>query len=281
MSAFPPQVQHYPGLTTEMDPTPSDRMAHYQGSGLLTGKRALVTGGDSGIGRAVAIAFAKEGADVAVSYLNEHEDAQITRGEVTSAGRACLLLPGDIADEQHCRKVVDHVAREFGAIDILVNHAGTQFPSPFENITTANLRRTFEVNVYSAFWLTQAAIRHMPEGGSIILTASVNGLRGNGNMVDYAASKGAMLAMTYALSSALLERGIRVNAVAPGPVWTPLIPATFDSGHVARFGENVPMGRAAQPDEIAPSYVFFAASTMSSYYTGEVLAPTGGEIHPG
>lgn len=281
MSAFRPQVQHYPGLTSQMDPVPQDRMTRYQGSGLLSGKRALVTGGDSGIGRAVAIAFAKEGADVAISYLDEHEDAQITRTEVTGCGRSCLLLPGDIADERHCRQIVDHVVREFGRIDILVNHAGTQFPAPFESITTETLRRTFEVNVYSAFWLTQAAVEHMPPGGSIILTASVNGLRGNANMVDYAASKGAMLAMTYALSSALLERQIRVNAVAPGPVWTPLIPATFDSGHVARFGENVPMGRAAQPDEIAPSYVFFAADALSSYYTGEVLAPTGGEIHPG
>lgn len=281
MTPFPPQVQQYPGTTTAMDPTPADRMRHYRGSGLLEGRRALVTGGDSGIGRAVAIAFAKEGAHVAISYLQEHEDAQITREEIERCERRALLLPGDIADEGHCRDLISHVAAEFGQIDILVNHAGTQFPSAFEDIETANLRRTFDVNVFSTFWLTQAALKHMPAGSSIILTASVNGLRGNGNMVDYAASKGANLAMTYALSSALLERGIRVNAVAPGPVWTPLIPATFDSEHVSRFGENVPMGRAAQPDEIAPSYVFFAANSLSSYYTGEVLAPTGGEIHPG
>lgn len=278
---FKPQVQHYPGLSTEMDPIPQDRMIDYQGSALLAGKRALVTGGDSGIGRAVAIAFAKEGADVAISYLEEHADAQITRAEVTRAGRTCLLLPGDIGDEERCHRVVAHVVREFDRIDILVNHAGTQFPSSFESITADHLRRTFEVNVYSALWLTQAAIQHMPAGGSVILTASVNGLRGNANLVDYAASKGALLAMTYALSAALLDRKIRVNAVAPGPVWTPLIPATFDSEHVSHFGEHVPMGRAAQPDEIAPSYVFFAANALSSYYTGEVLAPTGGEVHPG
>jgi NAD(P)-dependent dehydrogenase (short-subunit alcohol dehydrogenase family) len=281
MTPFPPQVQQYPGITSGMDPTPQDRMSNYRGSGLLEGRRALITGGDSGIGRAVAIAFAKEGADVAIAYLSEHEDAQITREEIEKCGREAILLPGDLADEWHCRQLVEHVGNEFHHIDILVNHAGTQVPNDFEHITTEALRRTFEVNVYSTFWLTQAALPYMRNGSSIILTASVNGLRGNGNMVDYAASKGANLAMTYALSSALLERGIRVNAVAPGPVWTPLIPSTFDADHVERFGENVPMGRAAQPDEIAPSYVFFAANALSSYYTGEVLAPTGGEIHPG
>lgn len=281
MSGFPPQIQEYPGYTDAMEPEPKDRMDGYQGSGLLEGKSALVTGGDSGIGRAVAIAFAKEGADVAVAYLEEHEDAETTRELVEAQGRRCLLLPGDLADEGHCLDVVEHVAREFHGIDILVNHAGTQFPADFESISTDSLRRTFDVNVFAPIWLTKAAVSHMKNGGSIIMTASVNGLRGNANMIDYAASKGAVLAMTYALSSSLLEKGIRVNAVAPGPVWTPLIPATFSAEHVAKFGQNVPMGRAAQPDEIAPSYVFFASEKLSSYYTGEVLAPTGGEVHPG
>jgi NAD(P)-dependent dehydrogenase (short-subunit alcohol dehydrogenase family) len=278
---FPPQVQEYPGYTEAMVPHPQDEMREYQGSGLLKGKKALITGGDSGIGRAVAIAFAKEGADVAIAYLEEHSDAERTLDLIEEAGRRCLLLPGDLADEAHCRDVVDNVARDFHQIDVLVNHAGTQFPADFEEITTDHLRRTFEVNVFAPIWVTQAALPHMREGGSIIMTASVNGLRGNANMIDYAASKGANLAMTYALSAALVDRKIRVNAVAPGPVWTPLIPATFTADHVERFGGNVPMGRAAQPDEIAPSYVFFASEKLSSYYTGEVLAPIGGEVHPG
>lgn len=281
MSGFPPQIQEYPGYTDAMDPEPRDRMEEYQGSGLLEGKVAVVTGGDSGIGRAVAIAFAKEGADVAIAYLEEHDDAEVTRELIEREGHRCLLLPGDLANEAHCKDVIGNVVREFHRIDVLVNHAGTQFPSDFESISTDSIRRTFDVNVFAPMWLTKAAISHMKSGSSIIMTASVNGLRGNSKMIDYAASKGAVLAMTYALSSSLLDKGIRVNAVAPGPVWTPLIPATFSADHVARFGQNVPMGRAAQPDEIAPSYVFFAAEKLSSYYTGEVLAPTGGEVHPG
>lgn len=256
-------------------------MEGYRGSGLLQDQVAIVTGGDSGIGRAVAIAFAKEGADLAIAYLEEHDDAEETRELVEREGRRCLLLPGDLAKEAHCEDLISNTIAEFHRIDILVNHAGTQFPMNFEQLSTETLRRTFDVNVFAPIWLTRAAIPYMEPGSSIIMTASVNGLRGNSAMVDYAASKGALLAMTYALSSNLLEKGIRVNAVAPGPVWTPLIPATFSADHVAHFGENVPMGRAAEPDEIAPSYVFFASSKLSSYYTGEVLAPTGGEVHPG
>lgn len=277
----PPQIQQYPGYTEAMDPRPRDHMAQYQGSGLLSDQVALVTGGDSGIGRAVAIAFAKEGADLAISYLEEHDDAEETRELVEREGRRCLLFPGDLASESHCEDLIANTVAEFHRINVLVNHAGTQFPAEFEKLSSEHLRRTFEVNVFAPMWLTRAAIPHMPDGSSIIMTASVNGLRGNASMVDYAASKGALLAMTYALSSNLIQKGIRVNAVAPGPVWTPLIPATFSADHVAHFGENVPMGRAAEPDEIAPSYVFFASSKLSSYYTGEVLAPTGGEVHPG
>lgn len=281
MTTFPPQIQEYPGYTEAMDPRPRDRMTNYQGRGLLKDKVALVTGGDSGIGRAVAIAFAKEGAHIAVAYLEEHDDAETTRELIEAEGRECLLLPGDLANEVHCNDVIDNVMRQFHHLDVLVNHAGTQFPTPFEEFSSHDLRRTFEVNVFAPMWLTRAALPHLKSGSSIIMTASVNGLRGNAKMIDYAASKGAVLAMTYALSSSLIEKGIRVNAVAPGPVWTPLIPATFSAEHVSHFGENVPMGRAAQPDEIAPSYVFFASGELSSYYTGEVLAPTGGEVHPG
>jgi NAD(P)-dependent dehydrogenase (short-subunit alcohol dehydrogenase family) len=276
------QTQSYPGHTAPMHPHPRDDMSHYRGSGLLEGKRAIVTGGDSGIGRAVSVAFAKEGCDVAVAYLDETEDAARTRQLVEATGSRCVLLEGDLADEAWCRRMVREAAETLGGLDVLVNHAGTQAPADdVTSITTAQLEHTFRVNVYGPFWCTQEALQLMPDGASIINTASINGLRGNASLIDYSASKGAVLALTYALAQSLLDRRIRVNAVAPGPVWTPLIPATFDAEKVAHFGEQSPMGRAAQPDEIAPSYVFFAADRLSSYYTGEVLAPAGGEIHPG
>jgi NAD(P)-dependent dehydrogenase (short-subunit alcohol dehydrogenase family) len=282
---YPDQQQEYPGAEGEMNPRPASEMRDYLGSGLLADKRALITGGDSGIGRAVAVAFAKEGADVAIAYLDEEqegEDARRTAELVAEAGRRCVLLPGDLGDEAHCGDVVESAARELGGLDILVNHHGTQKEADdVTKIDTAQWERTFQVNVTAVFWLTKAALAHLPRGGAIVNTASVNGLRGNAKLVDYAASKGAVLALTYALAQSLLDRGIRVNAVAPGPVWTPLIPSTFSADHVRKFGQHVPMGRAAQPDEIAPSYVFFAANRLSSYYTGEVLAPVGGEIHPG
>jgi NAD(P)-dependent dehydrogenase (short-subunit alcohol dehydrogenase family) len=279
------QPQPYPGSEREMSPRPASEMRDYTGSGLLAEKRALVTGGDSGIGRAVAVAFAKEGADVAVAYLDEERegaDARRTAELVAEAGRRCVLLPGDLADERHCEDVVESAAGELGGLDILVNHHGTQHETDdVTKIDTEQWERTFRVNVTAVFWVTRAALAHLPRGGSIVNTASVNGLRGNAKLVDYAASKGAVLALTSALAQQLLDRGIRVNAVAPGPVWTPLIPSTFSPDHVRTFGQHVPMGRAAQPDEIAPSYVFFAANRLSSYYTGETLAPVGGEIHPG
>ncbi|MBV9161374.1 MAG: SDR family oxidoreductase [Pseudonocardiales bacterium] len=265
-----------------MDPQPRDEMTGYVGSGLLEGKRALITGGDSGIGRAVAVAFAKEGADVAIAYLCEHEDAKHTASLVAAAGRRAVLLPGELAEEQHATQIVQRTVEELDGLDILVNHVGTQAPvESLEDLSSAQFDYTFKVNIYSHFWTTKAALRHLPDGAAIINTASINGLRGNKTLLDYSATKGAVLAFTYSLAQNLVERRIRVNAVAPGPVWTPLIPATFPPEKASSFGQQVPMGRAAHPDEIAPSYVFFASDRLSSYYTGEVLAPIGGETLPG
>jgi NAD(P)-dependent dehydrogenase (short-subunit alcohol dehydrogenase family) len=280
----PKQAQEYPGRTSEMDPHPRDEMRDYDGRGLLAGKRALVTGGDSGIGRAVAVAFAKEGADVAIAYLSEQEDedARHTASLVEKAGHRCVTIRGDLAEEANCQRAVDQSVHDLGGLDILVNNAATQKPvQDFLELTTSQWERTFRVNIFSYFWTTKAAVPHLPDGGAIINTSSINGLRGNKTLIDYSATKGAILAFTYSMAQALQDRGIRVNAVAPGPVWTPLIPATFDEEKVSDFGAQVPMGRAAQPDEIAPSYVFFAAGRMSSYYSGEVLAPVGGETLPG
>ena len=278
----PEQQQSGPGTTTQMDPKPQDEMADYVGRGLLEGKRALITGGDSGIGRAVAIAFAKEGADVAIAYLSEHEDAKHTANLVSAAGRRAVLLPGELADEQHATEIVERTVEELGGLDILVNHVGTQtLGESLEEISSEQFDYTFKVNIYSHFWTTKAALRHLPDGAAIINTASINGLRGNKTLMDYSATKGAVLAFTYSLAQNLVERRIRVNAVAPGPVWAPLIPATFPPEKTSSFGQQTPMGRAGHPDEIAPSYVFFAAERLSSYYTGEVLAPVGGEILPG
>jgi NAD(P)-dependent dehydrogenase (short-subunit alcohol dehydrogenase family) len=280
----PKQSQEYPGRTGGMDPRPRDEMRDYEGRGLLAGKRALITGGDSGIGRAVAVAFAKEGADVTIAYLSEQEDedAQHTASLVEKAGHRCVTIRGDLAEEANCQRAVDQIVHDLGGLDILVNNAATQKPvQDFLELTTSQWERTFRVNIFSYFWTTKAAVPHLPDGGAIINTSSINGLRGNKTLIDYSATKGAILAFTYSMAQALQERGIRVNAVAPGPVWTPLIPATFDEEKVSNFGAQVPMGRAAHPDEIAPSYVFFASGRMSSYYSGEVLAPVGGETLPG
>jgi NAD(P)-dependent dehydrogenase (short-subunit alcohol dehydrogenase family) len=279
---FPPQQQEHPGTTGEMRPQPRDEMRDYRGSGLLDGRRALVTGGDSGIGRAVAVAFAKEGADVAIAYLSEDEDARHTCRLVEEAGRRALAIPGDLSDERPCADAVERTVSELGGLDVLVNNIAYQQPvEKPEEISSEQWDRTFRTNIYSYFWTTQAALAHLGEGSAIINTSSINGLRGNKTLIDYSATKGAINAWTYAMAQALTERGIRVNAVAPGPVWTPLIPATMDEEKVASFGQDVPMERAAHPDEIAPSYVFFAAGRLSSYYTGEILAPVGGETLPG
>jgi NAD(P)-dependent dehydrogenase (short-subunit alcohol dehydrogenase family) len=257
-------------------------MRDYRGSGKLQGKTALVTGGDSGIGRAVSVAFAKEGADVAIAYLSEDEDARRTAELIEQEDRRALTVRTDLSTEDGCREAVERTVNELGGIDILVNHVGTQtVVDSFDEITTEQWEGTFKTNVYSYFWCSKFALKHMSSGAAIINTGSVNGLRGNGSLIDYAASKGAVHVLTFSMAQALVDRGIRVNCVAPGPVWSPLIVATMPEEKVESFGKQVPMGRAAQPDEIAPSYVFFAAEEMSSYYTGEVLAPVGGETHPG
>ncbi|HWE63038.1 MAG TPA: SDR family oxidoreductase [Chloroflexota bacterium] len=280
--SFPPQSQQRPGSQQQMQPRPRAEMEEYVGSGKLTGKVAIVTGGDSGIGRAVSIGFAKEGADVAIAYLSEHEDARETAQYVERAGRRALLLPGDLTVEAHCRDVVERTVQEFGKLDLLVNNVAYQNPvERLEDLSTEQWDRTFKTNIYSYFWMTKYSLMHMREGASIINTASINGLRGNKQLIDYSATKGAILAFTYSMAQALTERKIRVNSVAPGPVWTPLIPSTMPKEHVEQFGQQVPMGRAAQPDEIAPSYIFFASEMLSSYYSGEVLAPIGGYTLPG
>ena len=265
-----------------MESQPQDEMRGYRGSGKLDGRVALVTGGDSGIGRAVCVAFAKEGADVAIAYLSEDDDAARTKELVEAEGRRAITLPCDVQHEDQARGIVRDTVEGLGKIDVLVNHAGTQTPvdDPAE-ITTEQWEGTFKTNVYGPWWSTHEALKHMGEGASIINTGSVNGLRGNKELIDYAATKGAIHVLTFSLAQALIERKIRVNCVAPGPVWSPLIVATFPKDKVESFGQQVPMERAAQPNEIAPSYVFFASNELSSYYTGEVLAPIGGETLPG
>jgi NAD(P)-dependent dehydrogenase (short-subunit alcohol dehydrogenase family) len=281
---FPPQQLDRPGEESQMTPEPQDEMRSYEGTGKLSGRVALVTGGDSGIGRAVCVAFAKEGADVAIAYLSEDEDARRTASLVEAEGRRAIALRCDVQKEDEARRIVSDTVEQLGGLHVLVNHAGTQTPvdSP-EEITTEQWEGTFKTNVYGPWWTTHEALKHLPDDGTgaIIFTGSVNGLRGNKDLIDYAATKGAIHVLTFSLAQALVQRKIRVNCVAPGPVWTPLIPATFPEEKVESFGQQVPMERAAQPDEIAPSYVFFASEQLSSYYTGEVLAPIGGETLPG
>ena len=275
----PPQHQpRQPGAQAEMEPPPVTVPEHYRGSGKLEGKRALITGGDSGIGRAVAVLFAIEGADVAIAYLDEHEDAEETARMVERHGRDCVRLACDLREESGCQAAVERAVESLGGLDVLVNHAGEQHPrSSFEDISTHQLERTFRTNVYSIFFVTKAALPHLGEGSAIVNTTSVTAYQGNPSMIDYSATNGAIVSFTRALSGDLAERGIRVNAVAPGPVWTPLIPATFPAEKVADFGDHVPLGRAGQPAEIAPSYVFLA-SEDSSYMTGQVLHPNGGSV---
>jgi NAD(P)-dependent dehydrogenase (short-subunit alcohol dehydrogenase family) len=268
-----------PGSTTQhMDAQPDHGEQSYRGSGRLTGKKALITGGDSGIGRAVAIAFAREGADVAIVHLpNEEEDARETTKWVEQAGRKAVAIAADIRDEQTCRQLIDQVVREFGQIDVLVNNAAFQMAQPggLEDITTEQFDRVLKTNLYGMFWITKAALPHMGEGGSIINTSSIQAYQPSPELLDYAMTKGAIVNFSKGLGQALAERGIRVNTVAPGPIWTPLIPATMPSEKVESFGSDVPLGRAGQPAELAPAYVFFA-SQESSYVTSQVLGVTGG-----
>ncbi len=273
----PPQQQdQQPGIEAEMTPRPQADDPGYRGSGKLQGKAALITGGDSGIGRAVAVFFAKEGADVAISYLNEEQDAQETMRLVEEQGRRCVAIPGDIGDEAHCRRVVEQTVSELGKLDILVNNAAEQHPQEsIEDITAEQLERTFRTNIFAMFYLTKAACKHLKGGSTIINTTSVTAFKGSPQLLDYSSTKGAIVAFTRSLSLSLVEQGIRVNAVAPGPIWTPLIPATFPEDKVASFGADVPMKRPGQPEELAPSYVFLA-SDDSSYISGQVLHPNGG-----
>ena len=267
-----------PGREHEMTPRPKAEDPQHRGSGKLDGKVALITGGDSGIGRAVAIAFAKEGADVAINYLEEDRDAKETRGMVEEHGRKCMLLPGDVGDEKLCRRIVDRTVKELGGLDILVNNASEQHPQEsIEDITAEQLERTFRTNVFGYFFMVKAAMKHLREGSCIINTASVTAYKGSAELLDYSATKGAEVAFTRSLSQNLAEKKIRVNAVAPGPIWTPLIPSTFDEEKVETFGGDVPLGRPGQPEEVAPSYVFLA-SDDASYMTGQVLHPNGGSV---
>jgi NAD(P)-dependent dehydrogenase (short-subunit alcohol dehydrogenase family) len=275
----PPQHQdQQPGIESEMMPRPQAEDRGYQGSGKLRGKVALITGGDSGIGRAVAIAFAKEGADVAIAYLNEHSDGQETRGLVERQGRRCIAMAGDVGDETFCQQIVQDTVRELGRLDILVNNAAEQHPQDdLTKITSVQLERTFRTNIFSCFYVTKAALPHLHEGSAIVNTTSVTAYRGSPHLLDYAATKGAIVAFTRSLAKALVGQGIRVNGVAPGPIWTPLIPSTFPAEQVATFGADVPMQRVGQPEEVAPSYVFLA-SDDASYMTGQILHPNGGEV---
>jgi NAD(P)-dependent dehydrogenase (short-subunit alcohol dehydrogenase family) len=276
---LPPQHQNIqPGLEKNMSPQPEADNVNYQGSNKLKGKAAIITGGDSGIGRAIAIAYAKEGADFTICYLNEHDDANETKKLAEEYGAKVLTIAADITEQATCENVINQHISHFGHLDILINNAAMQFPhQDFLHITKEQLIKTFSVNVFAMFYLSQFAIPHLRKGSSIINTTSVTAYRGSKQLVDYASTKGAIVAYTRSLSLALVDQGIRVNAVAPGPIWTPLIPASFDEDKVSSFGQSVPMKRPGQPDEVAPCFVFLASSD-ASYMTGQVLHPNGGEI---
>ncbi|WP_119458517.1 SDR family oxidoreductase [Rhodospirillaceae bacterium SYSU D60014] len=277
-TGYPKQHQErQPGVRDEMQPKPKAEMADYRSAGWLQGKVAVVTGGDSGIGRATAIGFAKEGADVAVVYYDEHEDAAETKKLIEQEGRRCLSLAGDLGDEAFCREVTEKVMSTFGRIDILVNNAGEQHPQKsLEDIDAEQLERTFRTNIFAMFHLTKAVLPHLKEHDAIINTTSVTAYRGNPMLLDYSSTKGAIVSFTRSLAAALKEKKIRVNAVAPGPVWTPLIPSTFEADHIPKFGSDSIEHRPAHPDEIAPSYIFLA-SEQAAFMTGQVLHPNGGE----
>lgn len=276
---FPPQHQkQHPGIESIMNPRPVSENLNYCGSGKLLNKAAIITGGDSGIGRAAAIAFAKEGADLVIPYFNEHDDAQETKLRIEQIGRKCLLLSGDISEESFCQQIISQTIATFNHLDILVNNAAVQYTqNSIENITPAQLERTFRTNIFSFFYLSKAALPHLKKGSSIINTTSVTAYEGHEQLIDYASTKGAIVSFTRSLSQSLAGKGIRVNGVAPGPIWTPLIPSSFSSQHVATFGSNTPMGRAGQPAELAPSYVFLA-SEDASYMTGQILHVNGGTM---
>lgn len=268
--------ERQPGLQSEMSPAPESIRGDYRSSGKLKDLVALVTGGDSGIGRAVAVHFAREGAKVAIAYLDEHDDARDTKQQVDEYGGTCLLLPGDLGEEHACRRAIDQVMEHFGRLDILINNAAEQHPvQDATDLDAHQVERTFRTNAFACLYLTAAAVPYLPEGGCIINTSSVTGVRGHEKLPDYAATKGAILAMTFSFAQSLAERGIRVNAVAPGPIWTPLIPSTFDAEDVESFGGDTLMKRPGQPSEVAPAYVFLA-SADASYITGQTIHINGG-----
>lgn len=275
---FPKQHQEQPGKEHDMHPEPEIIRKSYKGSDKLKGKVALITGGDSGIGRSVAVHFAKEGAKVAIVYLNEDEDAEKTKKMVEEAGSQCLVLEGDLKNENFCRQIVKDTVKEFGGLNVLVNNAAVQFPKndPAE-ITSKQLHETFETNIYPYFFIVPEALKHLKSGDCIINTTSVTSYRGSKHLLDYASTKGAITAYTRSLSGMLAKKNIRVNGVAPGPIWTPLIPASFPPEHVKDFGKKEPLGRAGQPSEVGPAYVFLACQD-SSYITGQVIHVNGGEI---
>lgn len=275
----PPQSQsRQPGIESQMHPRPKFERPPRSRKGRLHDLAAIITGGDSGIGRAVSVAFAQEGADVAIVYLNEHADAEATKERVEALGRRCLAIAGDVGDPKFCEHAVNMAVKEFGRLDILVNNAAEQHPQEsLLDITPEQLEKTFRTNIFAYFYMARAALKHLKKGSAIINTSSVTAYRGSSHLVDYAATKAAIVGFTRSLALALAEQGIRVNGVAPGPIWTPLIPATFDPQKVAEFGSDVPMKRAGEPQEVAPSYVFLASSD-SSYMTGQMLHPNGGEV---
>ncbi|MGZ9031478.1 MAG: SDR family oxidoreductase [Burkholderiaceae bacterium] len=277
---FAKQHQETPGLESKLDPKPRYQAERYKAAGKLDGLAAVITGGDSGIGRAVAVLFAREGADVAIGYLpQEQPDAMETKAEVERAGRRCLLMPGDLRDPGYCSDLVDEAAREFGRLDVLVSNAAYQARKALEELTDEELVKTFETNFYAYVRLTRAALRHMKPGASIIVTSSETGILGSKQLPDYSATKGAINAFTKTMSMQLVDRQIRINAIAPGPVWTPLNPSDSgaDEEKVSEFGSDSPMKRPAQPEELAPAYVFLASNADSSYITGIVLEVMGGE----
>ncbi|ANE48328.1 short-chain dehydrogenase [Paenibacillus swuensis] len=276
---LPPQHQErQPGLQSEMTPKPDAISEQYKGSGKLLGKAAIITGGDSGIGRSAAVCYAAEGADVAIVYLDEHGDAEETKKLIEAEGRKCLLIPGDIGDEKFCQEAVKKTVDAFGKLDILVNNAAEQHPQKsIADITQEQLERTFRTNIFSFFYMTKAALPHLKKGSSIINTASITAYKGSPQLLDYSSTKGAIVAFTRSLSGSLIEQGIRVNGVAPGPIWTPLIPSTFDEEKVAEFGTTTPMKRVGRPEELGPAYVFLA-SEDSSYMAGQILHINGGEV---
>lgn len=276
--SFPKQTQRLPGSESKMTPQPEFIRAGYKGSGKLEGKIALVTGGDSGIGRSVAVHFAREGADVAIVYLSEDRDAKHTKLLVEAEGRKCLLIKGDLKKPAFCKKIVKKTVDSFGKLNILVNNAAMQVPEKsVEDIALENLRDTFETNIFPFFMTVQQAVQHLTKGDVIINTTSVTAYRGSEHLLDYSSTKGAIVTFTRSLSTMLVDKGIRVNGVAPGPIWTPLIPATFSADEVAEFGKDVPMKRAGQPSEVGPAYVFLACDD-SSYMTGQILHINGGEL---